>query len=159
MTALGHGVGIFLFAYVTILGISGVLELLPITETVIQLFSCICLLFIGTLMCLAKSDGNESLPVGEGGFILGIGLALANPKVILFFIGVFGPVIKPHLSLINRLLLSLMAGFIDALVYIFVSMLAGTIVGFLGTNTINTFSKFVGFSLLCISVNLAVSLI
>ena len=59
----------------------------------------------------------------------------------------------------NKLLLSSMAGFIDTLIYIFVSILAGTIKGFLGTNIINTFSKFVGFSLLFVGTYVAFSLI
>lgn len=159
VTAIGHGFGIWIFAFITILVMSGVIELIAFAKPIIQITACVCLGLIGVMMLRDQSNNLENLRVQNGGFILGMALAISNPKVILFFVGVFGPIVKPQLSLLNQFVLSGLAGIIDTFVYICLSILSSRVNGLLATNLIKYLSKIIAISLLCVSLFVFVSIL
>ena len=59
----------------------------------------------------------------KGGFISGFILAFINPKVLVFFVAIFGPFVDPTHTFIIQLSMGLLAGSIDVMVYLVVAVL------------------------------------
>jgi homoserine/homoserine lactone efflux protein len=58
----------------------------------------------------------------QGGFIAGFSIAIVNPKVLVFFLAVFGPFVDPQHTVQIQLAMGALAGGIDASVYIGVAL-------------------------------------
>ena len=139
VTAIGHGIGIFIYAILCALGLVYFFTSFPKLLVIIKIFGIVFLLFLGIKMILFKRNNlqkSKELDVNIGRYndlTLGIITALINPKVILFFGAIFSQFIKSELVFIDKISISILASLIDAFWYI--------IVAYVSTFT---FSKFFG---------------
>ncbi len=137
--AFGHGVGIFIYAILTILGIKYFFTNFPNILFLVKVLGIIFLFFISIQMLMFKNDNQDFDKLSSinlqsyNSLTLGILTALINPKVILFFGAIFSQFIKVELTLNDKLLISLLASSIDAFWYM--------IVVFVSTFTISNYLK------------------
>jgi threonine/homoserine/homoserine lactone efflux protein len=120
--ALGHGLGIMVFALTTVFGLSALLLALPELTIALTLLGIGLLVYFGYQLVMA---GDMPLPdklTTQGGFIAGFSIAIVNPKVLVFFLAVFGPFVDPQHSFHTQLTMGALAGGIDASVYIGVAL-------------------------------------
>ena len=123
--ALGHGAGITCFALATVFGLSAVLLAAPAaTETLTWVGLALLAYFGWALARRGVAPLPERLST-QGGFWAGWLIAVVNPKVLIFFLALFGPFVNPNHSLSDQLLMGGLAGGIDAIVYIGVAVFAG----------------------------------
>ncbi len=124
--ALGHGLGIMVFGLTTVFGLSALLIALPELTAALTFLGIALLVYFGYQLVIA---GDMPLPgklTTKSGFIAGFSIAIVNPKVLIFFLAVFGPFVDPQHTLYTRLTMGALAGGIDATVYVGVA-LSGTI--------------------------------
>lgn len=123
--ALGHGLGIMVFGLTTVFGLSALLLALPELTVALTFLGITLLIYFGYQLIIA---GDMPLPdkiTTQSGFIAGFSIAIVNPKVLIFFLAVFGPFVDPQHTLDTQLAMGVLTGGIDAMVYVGVA-LAGT---------------------------------
>ena len=124
--SIGHGIGIFIYAILTVLGINYFFINFPNILLLVKILGIIFLLFISVQMIMFKNntqnlDRFASINTQKyNSLTLGILTALINPKVILFFGAIFSQFIKVELTLNYKIMISILASSIDAVWYIIV---------------------------------------
>ncbi|WP_028115570.1 LysE family translocator [Ferrimonas senticii] len=131
MTAIGHGVGVGLYALITALGLAVIIKQTPMLFSAIQYGGAAFLLYTAARILLSKSQpqsGDNSTAatahsasrfVGFGG---GFMVAFLNPKLALFFLALFSQFVSPEQGWWQHLIMMLTAGGIDALWYAVVAL-------------------------------------
>ncbi|WP_298443457.1 LysE family translocator [uncultured Ferrimonas sp.] len=124
MTAIGHGLGVGLYALITAAGLGVLITQSPLLFTGIQYAGAAFLLYtaINILRSSRAANGGEQEDeaahqgrfVGFGGGFL---VAFLNPKLALFFLALFSQFVSPQQSLFEQLIMMATAGGIDALWY------------------------------------------
>ena len=139
--SVGHGIGVFIYAMLSVLGIKFFFTNFPEVLFCIKIVGIFFLLFLGIKMIIYKNKNQEENLLSKINFqnynslSLGIFTSLINPKVILFFGAIFSQFIKIDLNLSDKFFISLLASLIDAIWY--------AIIVFLSTLTIsNVFKKY-----------------
>lgn len=131
--ALGHGLGISSFAFITIFGLSSIINLYPEISVLLNLIAIILLAYFGySLLRSGQSPLPETMSKGWG-FLAGFSLAIVNPKVLIFFIAIFAPFVDPTQELQTKISMALLAGGIDASVYFSVAVLATILKNYLNS--------------------------
>lgn len=146
--ALGHGLGITAFALITVFGLSVLLIAMPKLTSALTLLGIGLLVFFGYQLVTA---GKTPLPEGlttRGGFIAGFSIAIVNPKVLVFFLAVFGPFVDPTHPTSTQMLMGLLAGGIDAGVYLGVVIAGSTLKTLLNEARIQRMNQLIGALLL-----------
>ena len=142
--ALGHGLGITAFALITVFGLSALLIAMPKLTSALTLLGTGLLVFFGYQLVTA---GKSPLPEGlttRGGFIAGFSIAIVNPKVLVFFLAVFGPFVDPTHPASTLMLMGLLAGGIDAGVYLGVAVAGSTLRTLLNEARIQRMNQLIG---------------
>ena len=127
IASLAHGLGIFIYALISIYTISLIDKNLPSIILLIQLIGGLFLIFFGYKMMFFKKDEkniNKSLIIPKkvtDSFFLGVTTSLINPKILIFFTSVFSQFINNDLNDYNKVGIGLLAGIIDTVWYILVS--------------------------------------
>ncbi len=128
MTALGHGIGIFIYAIICAVGINFFILQFPNILSLIQMLGIIFLFYLGTMMLQYRGVENikqKDIKFENFNFIsIGIFTALINPKVILFFGAIFSQFMSLDLKTNEKLLISLLAAIIDSIWYILVAYIS-----------------------------------
>ena len=125
MASIGHGIGISLWAFITVLGIAQALLTLQALLLIFQLAGILLLIYIGiqTLRhkyVLQLQDQNKT-PIqavifsksGAEGFLL----SLSNPKIAVFFVAIFSQFVSQDTAFLEMILIGAVAGIIDAAWY------------------------------------------
>ena len=131
--AVGHGIGIFIYALVSAIGLSFVLTSSPKIFSLIQILGGIFLLWIG-FQVLREGMSKRDLPDFGGGetstertslnhFRDGLGIAILNPKILAFFSSLFSQFLSAEQTFSVHMLMAIIAGFIDVSVYIIIVFL------------------------------------
>ena len=124
IASLAHGLGIFIYALISIYTISLIDKNLPSTIPFIQLMGAIFLIFFGYKMMFFKANEkniNKNYIISKkvtDSFFLGLTTSLINPKTLIFFTSVFSQFINNDY---NKVGIGLLAGIIDTVWYILVS--------------------------------------
>ena len=127
-SALAHGLGIALFAFVTAFGLVIAVDKNPVVFDVIQLLGCLFLLYLALRLLfspLRRDTGigvavrSSYLAAARDGFLI----ALINPKILIFFTALFSQFVTANSSDFEKLSLALIAGTVDALWYMLVVVL------------------------------------
>ena len=134
-TSIGHGTGIGWWAFLTAVGVVGVIVNNPSIMVVLQLLGACLLVYIGFRTITArnplstqqigpKRSYSQSLLRGAGeGFLLSV----LNPKVAIFFLAIFSHTIHVDATWVETVLIGGTAAIIDAFWYISVALvLTGT---------------------------------
>ena len=131
--AVGHGIGIFIYALVSAIGLSFILTSSPKIFSLIQILGGIFLLWIG-FQVLREGISKRDLPDFGGDktstertslnhFRDGLGIAILNPKILAFFSSLFSQFLSAEQTFSVHMLMAIIAGFIDVSVYVIIVFL------------------------------------
>ena len=127
IASIAHGIGIFIYALISIYAISLINKNLPTITPTLQLTGALFLIFISYKMVFFKPSEKifqNNLQVSKkylGSFLLGLTISIINPKILIFLTSVFSQFINDELSDYTKIGIGLLAGIIDAVWYILVS--------------------------------------
>lgn len=127
IASIAHGIGIFIYALISIYAISFINKNLPTITPILQLIGALFLIFISYKMIFFKSSQNifqNNLQLSKkysGSFLIGLTTSIINPKILIFLTSVFSQFINDEFSNYTKIGIGLLAGIIDAVWYILVS--------------------------------------
>ena len=134
MTGIGHGIGIGIYAFMAVMGLSSLLLNNEKLFMIFQIAGAIILFWIACKMILNKpSDVIDEKQFSKKGFIQGFMIAFLNPKILVFLVAVFSQFINSNINILDRFIIAIMASLIDMAWYVLVSLLLT------GTSLINSF--------------------
>ena len=129
MTGIGHGIGLGIYAFIAVMGLTSVLFHNENTFLILQWAGAIFLIWIAFNLITNKTSESSRTYDGSGrrGFIEGFMIAFLNPKILVFFMAIFSQFINNDISNIDRIIVAVLAGIIDTFWYVMVALiLAGT---------------------------------
>jgi len=139
MTGIGHGIGLGIYAFIAVMGLSSLVLTNKQIFNLIQWAGALFLIWLAFNMITYRPSGisNEYEGNWRRGFLEGFMIAFLNPKILVFMAAVFSQFINPDISNIGRFIMAIMAGVIDTIWYVLVAtVLAGTpIINKLRANT------------------------
>lgn len=133
--AIGHGLGVGLYAFVAVAGLSA---LVAAIERPVMILGALYLMWMGVQILRASFGATEdasatpdeeraSEPTRRGGFGEGFAIAFLNPKIAVFFLALLSNLVPAEATLLERSGVATLAMTIDALWYVIVAAaLAGT---------------------------------
>ena len=162
VASIAHGLGICVYATVTVI----VLEFILInSETiffVIQICGSLFLIILGLIFIFKKNNENqiETYQIHSSSFAQGFIIAIINPKILIWFTAIYSQFIDINATFLNKTILVLTPSIIDAIWYSLVSIL---VTGY-GLKEILNKKKFIiqqiiGVLLILIALSLIYSLI
>jgi len=126
IVAVSHGVGIGLYALLSVIGLAAVITASPALFAVLQWGGAAYLAWLGFQGLTARRSPSSPLPevpttasAARDGFML----AFLNPKVAVFFIALFSQVVGPETSLLAKLVYAATAMVLDIGWYLIVAWL------------------------------------
>ncbi len=158
LTALGHGLGVGLYALITALGLALLITRNPLLFDIIRYGGAAFLAWLGIKALLAKPQpavaGESGHAVrGRQGAFEGFMVAFLNPQLAIFFVALFSQFVRADTGWQQGGIMMLTAGGIDALWYVLVALLLsrGPVLGWLRDKSF-VIDKFSGLVLLALAV-------
>ena len=138
MTGLGHGIGLTIYSFIAVMGLSSILLGNQTLFVSFQIAGSFWLIWIGCNMILSspKESSKKNVDSQKRGFVEGFMISFLNPKILVFFTAVFSQFIHNELNNIDRTIIVLVAGVIDTFWYVFVAILLA------GSNFIDKIKKY-----------------
>ena len=129
MTAIGHGIGFSIYAFVAVMGLSSVLlgneQIFYLLQSAGALFLIWLAFSMITHKNLVSSEKYEESVYK--GFLEGFIIAFLNPKILVFLVAIFSQFINSDVTNSVRFTMAVIAGIIDTIWYVLVAaVLAGT---------------------------------
>ncbi|MDA7546434.1 LysE family translocator [Alphaproteobacteria bacterium] len=127
IASIGHGIGILIYALISIFSISFIVKIAPFTIQIIQFIGAIFLIYIGSKIIFIKSPDEQKINQKLNtkslleSFILGLTTSLINPKVIIFFTSIFSQFLDDDYSVFTKIIMAFLAGVIDTTWYVLAS--------------------------------------
>ena len=124
-TSLGHGMGIGIYATFAVIGLGFIIQKSEAIFFIIQVCGSLFLMLLGLLFVFTKKNASESssYQIHSNSFAQGFAIAIINPKILIFFIAIYSQFINADAELIEKTILVSTSAIIDAIWYIFVSVL------------------------------------
>jgi len=122
-TAISHGLGVALYAGITVTGIGVVIVQSPILFALIQYSGAAFLLFLGVKAIRSKKPTSEFSPdtadlkAQVNGWRDGFLIAFLNPKLAIFFLALFSQFVQVDANWTQKAVMVATVGIIDALWY------------------------------------------
>ena len=129
LTAIGHGIGIAVYATFAVLGLGLIIETNIFVFNGLQILSIIFLIFIGIKSLLTKQNINiEKKDIKENtiSFLQGFSISILNPKILIWFIAIYSQFMSTDNELLFNIYLVSIAGIIDACWYMILSIAVTT---------------------------------
>ena len=129
MTGIGHGIGLGIYAFIAVMGLSSLLLTNKQIFNLIQWAGALFLIWLALNMITYRPSGisNENGGNWRRGFLEGFMIAFLNPKILVFMAAVFSQFINSDINSAGRFIMAIMAGVIDTIWYVLVAtVLAGT---------------------------------
>ena len=162
IASIAHGLGICLYATVTVIVLEFILKNSEIIFFVIQICGSLFLIILGLIFIFKKSNENQNdtYQIHSNSFAQGFFIAIVNPKILIWFTAIFSQFIDINATFLNKAILILTPSVIDAIWY---SLVAILVTGY-GLKEILNKNKFViqkiiGILLILIAFSLIYSLI
>ena len=161
IAAIGHGLGMGVYAIFAVTGLSFILSNNIYIFNSIQIAGIILLFFFGLSFVMQKekglNDNNEHQNFNS--FMQGFAISILNPKILIWFSAVFSQFVFIDSNLFINTVLVVTAAGIDCLWYILVAIIV-TSYGLKDffQNRINIIQKISGFVLILISILLIFNL-
>ena len=162
VASIAHGLGIFLYATVTVIVLEFILRNSELIFFVIQICGSLFLIILGLIFVFKKNNENqiETYQINSSSFTQGFFIAIVNPKILIWFTAIFSQFIDINATFLNKTILVLTPSIIDAIWYSLVSIL---VTGY-GLKEILNKKKFIiqqiiGVLLILIALSLIYSLI
>ncbi|MGV6818191.1 MAG: LysE family translocator [Thiotrichales bacterium] len=130
LTACSHGLGVGIYAALSIFGLSLVITESPLLYNILRWAGSGYLIWLGinilrqTHHASGHSGQHKTVPISQQPIVLGLTTALTNPKVLLFFFALFSQLVPQDSSIGIKLLYTFTAVFIDAGWYILIAIFA-----------------------------------
>ena len=137
ITGVGHGIGLAIYAFIAVLGLSKLVLSNEYIFKSIQIMGIILLFWLAYTTFSRKPSRihlDEDSPQSKG-FMEGFLISFFNPKILVFFVAVFSQFISDDLSLYERMVMATVAGVIDMVWYVLVALLLAE------SKTIKSFRK------------------
>ena len=130
LTGIGHGLGLGIYAFISVLGISSLITDNKELFIMLQIMGSFFLIFLGSKMIFNRSKRElikfDKIETSKG-FFEGFMISFFNPKILIFFTAVFSQFMADDLTLVDKIIMATVAGAIDITWYVFVAIiLAGT---------------------------------
>ena len=159
MTGIGHGIGLGIYAFIAVMGLSSLLLANEQIFNLLQWAGALVLIWLAfNMITYNPSDpSKEHESSGRRGFLEGFMIAFLNPKILVFLVAVFSQFINPDITNSGRFIMAIVAGVIDTTWYVLVAtVLAGTpIVDKLRVNAV-IIDRSIGMVLLMLAILLIV---
>ena len=129
MTGIGHGLGITVYSFIAVMGLSSLLLANKQIFNLLQWAGALLLIWLAFDMISFKpSDLSKEYENSDRrGFLEGFMISFLNPKIMVFMVAVFSQFISPDITNPERFIMAIMAGIIDATWYVLVATaLTGT---------------------------------
>jgi len=125
VASIAHGLGICLYATVTVVVLEFILRNSELIFFVIQICGSIFLIILGLVFVFKKNNENkiETYQINSSSFAQGFIIAIINPKILIWFIAIYSQFIDINASLLNKTILVLTPSIIDAIWYSLVAIL------------------------------------
>tara|TARA_Y100000590_G_scaffold294959_1_gene332433 strand:- start:163 stop:777 length:615 start_codon:yes stop_codon:yes gene_type:complete len=124
-SAIGHGLGMSLYALIAVLGLGFILESHIKIFFFIQIIGLIFLATLGMIFYLkseSKIEINKKI-IHSNVFLQGFFIAIFNPKILIWFTAIYSHFIRSQADILEKFILVSTASIIDALWYSVVSIL------------------------------------
>lgn len=163
LTAIGHGIGIAVYATFAVLGIGLVIKTNILIFNSLKVLSIIFLIYIGIKSILNKQKINlkkDNIKENTVSFVQGFSISILNPKILIWFIAIYSQFMSADNSLIFNVCLISIAGIIDASWYIILTLAVTTASAMRFFETkIEFIQKIQGFLFLALGLGLLVNLL
>ena len=129
MTGIGHGIGLGIYAFIAVMGLSSLLLANKQIFNLLQWAGALVLIWLAFNMITYNPSDSSKEHEGSGrrGFLEGFMIAFLNPKILVFLVAVFSQFINPDITNSGRFIMAIVAGVIDTTWYVLVAVvLAGT---------------------------------
>ena len=129
LTAIGHGIGIAVYATFAVLGLGLIIETNMFIFNGLKILSIIFLIFIGIKSILTKEKISlEKKDIKENtiSFLQGFNISILNPKILIWFIAIYSQFMSTDNELLFNIYLVSIAGIIDACWYMILSIAVTT---------------------------------
>ena len=162
VASIAHGLGICLYATVTVIVLEFILRNSELIFFVIQICGSLFLIILGLIFVFKKNNENqiETYQINSSSFTQGFIIAIINPKILIWFIAIYSQFIDINASLLNKTILVLTPSIIDAIWY---SLVAILVTGYGLKEILNKkkfiIQKIIGGLLILIALSLIYSLI
>ena len=126
LTSIGHGIGISIYAVFAVIGIGLIIKTNIIIYNSLKILSVIFLIYIGlnSIFNKTKIDFEQGqLHEKATSFFQGFSISILNPKILIWFIAIYSQFMLEDNSINLNVCLIITAGLVDALWYIFLSIL------------------------------------
>ena len=125
VASIAHGLGICLYATVTVIVLEFILRNSELIFFVIQICGSLFLIILGLIFVFKKNNENqiETFEINSSSFAQGFIIAIINPKILIWFIAIYSQFIDINASLLNKTILVLTPSIIDAIWYSLVAIL------------------------------------
>ena len=125
VASIAHGLGICLYATVTVIVLEFILRNSELIFFVIQICGSLFLIILGLIFIFKKNNENqiETYQINSSSFAQGFIIAIINPKILIWFIAIYSQFIDINASLLNKTILVLTPSIIDAIWYSLVAIL------------------------------------
>ena len=125
MTGLGHGIGLTIYAFIAVMGLSTMLIGNQTLFVSVQIAGSFWLIWIGCNMILSssKESSKKNVDRRKRGFVEGFMISFLNPKILVFFVAVFSQFNHKGITNIDKAIIVMVAGVIDTFWYVFVAIL------------------------------------
>jgi len=125
VASIAHGLGICLYATVTVIVLEFILRNSELIFFVIQICGSLFLIILGLIFVFKKNNENqiETYQINSSSFTQGFIIAIINPKILIWFIAIYSQFIDINASLLNKTILVLTPSIIDAIWYSLVAIL------------------------------------
>jgi len=163
LTAIGHGIGIAVYATFAVLGLGLIIETNIYVFNGLKILSIIFLIFIGIKSILTKekiSIEKKDIKENTISFLQGFSISILNPKILVWFIAIYSQFMSVDNELLFNLYLVIIAGIIDAFWYIVLSLAVTTTsaLSFFQTR-ITLIQRIQGFFFLALGLGILVNLL
>ena len=159
MTAIGHGLGMGIYAFFAVTGLIIVITTNVYLFQLIQILGICFLLYFGIQFILQKSNEIiiDDKQKNINSFIQGFSISILNPKILIWFAAIFSQFVSVNGTFTSNSILVLTASIIDCIWYVIVAL----VVTSFGLNNffqkrINIIQKVSGFILVLIGIILII---
>lgn len=127
LTGLGHGIGVGIYAFGAVAGVSALVAGVPGLHRGIEVVGALYLLWMGVGALRFAGEGSDDHGVaGRQGFTEGFLVAFLNPKIAVFFLALLGSFLPQEAVLGERAGVAALAMAIDAAWYMFAAAVLAT---------------------------------
>ena len=125
IASIAHGLGICVYATVTVIVLEFILKNSQAIFFIIQICGSLFLVILGLIFILKKNNEKqiETSQIHSSSFAQGFIIAIINPKILIWFTAIYSQFIDINATFLNKTILVLTPSIIDTVWYSLVAIL------------------------------------